>query len=127
MKRLGVALTSVALLAGCPDKVPSPTAPASAPAPRATASAPNPVLRDPRRFDCKTDADCSNSCRWGAVSASWYARAEKQPDFQECHDGCANQISAPPRCEAGACVAYQVDPQDESKISQRPHCTRVER
>ncbi len=68
-----------------------------------------------------------DSCRWGAVNAKWYARAEKAPGFPECEDGCANQITSPARCEAGGCVAYQVDPRDESKITKRPYCTRVER
>ncbi|HOX44484.1 MAG TPA: hypothetical protein PK668_12850 [Myxococcota bacterium] len=84
------------------------------------------ALRDPRRFDCRTDADCLNSCAWGAVAFAWYARAEGLPGFSECEDGCSNQVSAPPRCEAGGCVAYQRDPRDETRISPRPACTRVE-
>ena len=129
MKRLtvAIALTS-AIASSCRDKAPEPAAPppsAAATVPRASTT--GSTLRDPRRFDCTTDADCTNSCRWGAVNAKWYAGAEKQPDFEECKDGCANQVTAPARCEAGGCVAYETDPRDQTKVSKRPHCTRVER
>jgi len=92
-----------------------------APAPAAA------LLEDPRRFDCRADADCLNSCAWGAVSAAWYARAQQEPGFSECKDGCSNQISAPPRCESGGCVAYQRDPRGNAGITPRPSCTRVVR
>ncbi|MBZ5715906.1 hypothetical protein [Nannocystis pusilla] len=85
------------------------------------------ALRDPHRFDCASDADCRNSCEHGAVNAAWYARAEALPGFSECEDGCDDQVAEPPRCEAGACVAYQSDPHDGSRVSRRDACTRVER
>ncbi len=85
------------------------------------------VLHDAHRFDCKTDNDCVNSCAYGAVGSAWYARAQKDPGFSECEDGCDNQVSAPPRCEKGGCVAYKRDPQNETRITPRPSCTRVER
>jgi hypothetical protein len=85
-----------------------------------------PPLRDPHRWDCKVDGDCVNSCRWGAVSAAWYQPASKRSDFQECEDGCANQVSAPPHCEAGGCVAYVEDPRGSKKLTKASDCTRVE-
>ena len=95
-------------------------------APETAASAAAKVLSDPHRFDCKADADCENSCAYGAVSSAWYKRAEQTTGFNECQDGCNNQISEPPRCEAGGCVAYQHDPRDETKITPLPRCTRRE-
>jgi len=126
-------LALVALLVlGCSDsstpssqpKTPRQPPPAAA-APGGNAAAS--VLKDPHRFDCKVDADCMNSCEYGAVSATWYRAAEATPELHECEDGCANQISAPPRCEQGGCVAYQVDPHDESVVTKSDYCTRVNR
>lgn len=86
-----------------------------------------PVLRDPHRFDCVVDGDCVNTCGYGAVNAGWVARADKEPGFLACKDGCANQLAAPPRCEAGSCVAYQRDPSNAGLVSRVPGCTRKER
>ena len=118
------------LVVGCSDPSTSSSQPkASRPqlpvADEASDKAAASVLTDPHRFDCKIDTDCTNSCKHGAVSVTWYRKAETAPDFPECQDGCANQISAPPRCEDGGCVAYQVDPQDESVVTTRDYCTRV--
>ncbi|MCB9564985.1 MAG: hypothetical protein H6708_31760 [Kofleriaceae bacterium] len=99
--------------------------PGAAPGAAAVTDAAPRVAADPARFDCAAAADCVNSCAYGAVSAAWYRAAETAPGFQECEDGCANQIAAPPRCEAGQCVAYQVDPHDSRRESPRPSCTRV--
>lgn len=87
-----------------------------------TAPPPSP-LADPHRWDCAKDSDCVNSCHWGAVNATWYRTSSQRPDFQECEDGCANQLSEAPRCESGSCVAYQSDPRDETKISRADDCT----
>jgi hypothetical protein len=116
-----------AVRSAAPPNTAAPTAPPPTTAPQAAAPAVASVLGDPRRFDCTADGDCVNSCAYGAVSSGWYARAQGDPGFSECEDGCSNQISEPPRCEAGGCVAYQHDPQDEAKTSPRPDCTRVER
>jgi len=130
IKRLSLLLF---IAAGCshsspaePSAPPLAPAPATAPAPpSAPAPAPANVLTDPHRFDCQSDSDCLNSCQHGAVSATWYHRAESSPGFQECEDGCANQISAPPRCEQGGCVAYQRDPHDSSVVTRSDDCTRI--
>src|SRR5262245_48899615 len=54
------------------------------------------------RWACTADADCRNSCRYGAVSKAWYDKAAGK----ECDDGCdANGFDAP-RCEQGTCTAY---------------------
>jgi hypothetical protein len=79
---------------------------------------------DDTRFKCATDPECMNSCAYGAVNTAWYAR---QTNLRECQDGCANQIAAPPRCERGTCVAYQVDPSDRNRITRRDDCTQVRR
>lgn len=81
------------------------------------------ALNDPKRFDCRVDTDCLNSCMHGAVNASWYRVAEQLANFPECKDGCANQTSAPPRCQEGGCVAYQSDPRDERVVTKREDCT----
>jgi len=121
----------ILLLPACHEKPAATPAPGAAGPPPASAAqaapAPESVLKDPHRFDCAADADCMNSCRYGAVNSAWYLRAMKAPGYAECEDGCDNQISAAPRCEGGGCVATQRDPQDESKITPRPSCTRVER
>jgi len=127
----GAIATSV--VGACSDKTqratpPPPPPPSSTSLPAGAApGSPSSPLRDPHRFDCAADADCKNSCAYGAVNAAWYTRNEGHPEFRECQDGCANQISAPPRCEGGQCVAYQVDPRDPKHVSRRDHCTRVER
>lgn len=90
------------------------------------AASPPDALRDPHRFDCTSDAECRNACEYGAVNAAWLERAEKLAGFGECGGGCKNEISAPPRCEAGSCVAYQKDPNDRARTVRREACTRVE-
>jgi hypothetical protein len=115
-------------LSACRDRpAAAPAAAVAQPAAPTEASTEANVLTDPHRFDCASDSDCVNSCRYGAVHAGWYARATKAPGFQECEDGCNNQISAPPRCESGGCVAYQRDPRAAHKITPCSFCTRVER
>jgi hypothetical protein len=59
------------------------------------------------RWGCAVDGDCVNSCGLGAVNRHWFAAEYPQGDT--CEDGCANQISAPPRCIDGGCVAFDVD------------------
>ena len=83
--------------------------------------APSPAPRPsvPDRWTCTSDADCLNSCRWGAVSRAWY-----DPNQRECKDGCNDQLSAPPRCLDGGCVAFWHDPHDERRIIPRDECTR---
>lgn len=119
-------LWSILALSACQDSSSAEPGVTSA-APPTVSSHGAGVLGDPHRFDCTADSDCVNSCAYGAVSAPWYARAQQTRGFIECVDGCNNQISEPPRCEAGGCVAYQHDPSDEAKKSPRPTCTRVVR
>jgi hypothetical protein len=107
------------ILGGCTDIQTERLAPADV-----TSSRLDEVRTEPSRFSCKKDADCMNSCHHGAVNVTWYEREEALPGFIECEDGCANQVSAPPRCEVATCVAYQVDPRDEQRVSRRNECTR---
>lgn len=130
MSHYGALVLVLALTACCnqsPQSAAPPTAAPQTAAPQTAEPVEESILRDPHRFDCTTDSDCGNSCAYGAVNTGWYARAEVAPGFSECEDGCNNQISAPPRCESGSCVAYQADPQEETKISPRPSCTRIDR
>lgn len=60
---------------------------------------------------CMKDADCKMSCRYGAVSAAWYAYGARG----ECKDGCDEGRAA--RCEDGSCAAYVGSRKD-------PECTR---
>jgi len=68
------------------------------------------------RWDCAGDGDCVNSCKLGAVSGAWYER--NATAFVECDDGCANQVSGPPRCIGGQCAAF------DHEGKPRPYCTR---
>ena len=77
---------------------------------------------DPVRWECNADSDCMNSCALGAVNAGWYAT--HAGSFVDCLDGCANQLSAPPRCVDGSCVAFQHEPSNSSVVRQHDHCTR---
>jgi hypothetical protein len=77
---------------------------------------------DPGRFRCEVAADCLNSCRYGAVNAAWYHRNEAS--LRECEDGCANQVSGPPRCEQNVCVAYYGDGIGPRSGTRRDECTR---
>ncbi len=72
------------------------------------------------QWTCVADGDCMNSCKLGAVNKAWYASA----NVAECHDGCANQLAAPPRCIEGSCVAFQSDPHDSTKLTRSEHCTK---
>lgn len=74
------------------------------------------------RWQCATDRDCMNSCAHGAVSKTWYMR--NQQSLQECEDGCADQVAAPPRCESGGCVAYWEEPSSPGVIRRNQACTR---
>ncbi len=121
------------LIAGCGDskvssnsttQTPTPAPEPKAPVMNSEKAAVAAALSDTTRFDCAADADCLNSCEHGAVNANWYRESEKLPGFVECEDGCSNQISAPPRCEGGTCVAYQFDPKDSSTITKSDYCTR---
>lgn len=95
--------------------------PAKAPASQATKVTPvaahkatEPTERG--RWDCAQDADCQNSCRYGAVSKAWYRAHQKT--LVECEDGCANQISGPPKCIDKQCAAF------DNKGKPRSYCTK---
>ena len=66
-------------------------------------------------YACAVAADCVNSCSQGAVSKRWYE--ESFLGVPECDDGCNNQISDPPQCIEGSCVAF-------GQGKRRDHCTR---
>jgi hypothetical protein len=88
-----------------------------------TASQQEPALdASGTRWACQSDDDCMNSCAHGAVNRSWYLG--NTGTFSECKDGCANQVSAPPRCIEGSCVAFQRDPRGPGKVTRRDGCTR---
>lgn len=72
-------------------------------------------------WECATDGDCMNSCARGAVNRSWYASA----GIQECSDGCNGQLAAPPRCMDSTCVAFRKDPNDATKVTMAPECTKM--
>ena len=79
-------------------------------------TAAGPVSPIEGKWTCGGDGDCINSCSQGAVSKAWY---DKQAGtLIECLDGCNNQISGPPRCIDGQCVAF------DDKGARREHCTR---
>lgn len=82
----------------------------------ATGAGAAPALPTDGRWSCATDADCINSCALGAVAGAWYRRHERS--FVECDDGCDNQISGPPRCIDGGCVAF------DDQGARRDYCTR---
>lgn len=70
----------------------------------------------PGKWNCAADGDCMNSCRLGAINRTWYKANLK--NIVECMDGCNNQISGPPRCVKGGCVAF------DNKGKKRVYCTR---
>jgi hypothetical protein len=74
------------------------------------------------RWTCHVDADCMNSCALGAVNRGWYATHGKA--FVECQDGCDNQVTAPPSCLEGVCVAFQHNPSKPSEVRRNDFCTR---
>jgi len=71
------------------------------------------------QWACRADADCINSCSRGAVNRDWYRTAH----VDECHDGCANQLAAPPRCIEQSCVAFARDPRDSKTVARSEYCT----
>ena len=77
---------------------------------------PNAALPTAGKWDCAEDGDCMNSCKMGAVSKAWYDG--QAGTLVECDDGCNNQISGPPRCIDGGCVAF------DNKGARRDYCTR---
>jgi hypothetical protein len=90
---------------------PPPSAQRPAPAPSASASPAS-------AHACAGDGDCTNSCAHGAVNLRWWQA--QYPGGEGCEDGCTSKGTDPPRCEAGACVAYAFG-------KRAPECTRVER
>lgn len=103
-------VAACALTLGCGDSTSASPASAQSPA------------DDPARFVCAVDSDCMNSCAYGAVNAAWYRRNEAS--LRECEDGCANQVSGPPRCEQRVCVAYFRDGIGARGGTRRDECTR---
>lgn len=103
------ALISIAAL-GCnkngqaDDSPPGAGRTIAATADAAPTPAPTPKPAVPERVACKVDGDCMSSCGQGAVSTAWWKTAF--PGDEGCEDGCADADAAPPRCEAGRCVAY---------------------
>jgi hypothetical protein len=93
-----------------PSALPSPSVAPPSPAPSVS---PTPSV-DPIRWWCRTDADCTMSCGYGAVSRAWW-RAHVSPPWplepagstkaNDCRDGCEMGHGAP-RCLDGACVAW---------------------
>ena len=123
MQRLAMVVVGVALaMAACEGPGTSAGKDPDRPKPSSTKSPPSPP-KPSTRWACVKDADCLNSCAAGAVNAAWYATAK----ISECHDGCANQVAAPPRCIDQTCVAFQVDPHDESKVTRNESCTHREK
>lgn len=122
-----VTVALLGLVCGCRDRGPSPTVGSTEPSsPTAIVHGPErsvEVLSDPARFVCEEAGQCVNSCGYGAVNAAWLARAETQPGFRACKDGCADQLAASPRCEARRCVAYRHDPHDERIVVRHEECT----
>lgn len=64
---------------------------------------------------CQADADCRMSCRYGAVSSSWYSWGASN----ECKDGCEEGRSA--RCQSGTCVAFRGTERDAECSSRSIH------
>jgi hypothetical protein len=60
---------------------------------------------------CQADGDCRLSCRYGAVSASWYSWGARG----DCKEGCEEGRSV--LCKGESCVALVGDKVD-------PQCTR---
>ncbi len=52
---------------------------------------------------CGSDDDCVTTCEHGAVNKQWLSWQTPS----DCGGGCTNPGHEPPRCEAGACVAYR--------------------
>jgi hypothetical protein len=117
--------------AGCGGETPvareAPTVEPAAPAVEPAARSPlESALRDPARFACGADEDCTNSCELGAVNARWYETLEPI-GFVECEDGCADVDAAPPRCEDRRCVAYREPAREEEPRVRRDECTERQR
>lgn len=53
------------------------------------------------RISCHADADCRLSCRYGAVSKTWYDK--NQAILKDCLDGCEEANVA--KCMNSSCVA----------------------
>ncbi|MGM0575774.1 MAG: hypothetical protein ACQEXJ_08610 [Myxococcota bacterium] len=128
--RLALLASIAALLVGCraePEHPPAPPVSEQPPPARARATpeadpAPEPacdgelVPTDEARFRCDVDANCVNTCRYGAVSRRWASRL-----WDDCEDGCAGPEVAEPRCVEGVCTAFFEDGEDGAKIDD---CTR---
>lgn len=111
----GILLAAPVILAGACDG-PGPRKRPSGPAAEQMAARPAAARpAGPDKWACHADADCLNSCKHGAVSRAWY---RAQARLVECLDGCANQISGPPRCVEGSCVAF------DHRGERREYCTR---
>jgi hypothetical protein len=56
------------------------------------------------RHSCTTDADCTLSCKHGAVNRAWYRSS--LPGGEDCEDGCASK-GMTAKCETGRCSAQK--------------------
>lgn len=119
---LWVIVSAAVVSAGCPNRTKPSASEGNVATPGKTVQ---PQKVPPRRaadlgekgkWDCTKDTECLNSCSQGAVNRAWYQAHPKQ--INECEDGCDNQISGPPRCLDGQCVAF------DNKGKRRPFCTR---
>lgn len=52
---------------------------------------------------CNEDADCTSSCKLGAVNKRWL----ESHSIADCRGGCTAVGFQAPRCEANLCVAYR--------------------
>ena len=60
---------------------------------------------DAAQWACKTDEQCTMTCRLGAVSAKWLAEHQ---DADDCDDGCGWK-SGRQACRDGECVTLESD------------------
>jgi hypothetical protein len=119
-----VLLSALLLLPGC-DRAPAPDPKVAAkPVPTAKAPAtpeltakPDPTATSADRLGCTANAECTASCRHGAVSRAWHTAT--YPGGEACEDGCTSKGTEPPRCENRACVAYRAGARD-------PLCTALD-
>lgn len=99
----------------------TPTSPASiattSTPPTATASASLPAIVNPSAtpvatapagdsadapYRCDQDADCTVSCKWGALNGTWY----RDKHLPECKDGCKRGADSV-KCDAHVCTAFK--------------------
>jgi len=100
-----VRLALVVFLAACSSQDPqvTPPGPSSSLAATARISATQ-VVTPPDPYACRTDGDCRTSCKWGAVSRTWYDASPRS----ECEDGCESK-GLTSACRTGACVTLDRD------------------